>query len=132
MKPYSPEIRFADIDVMGHVNNAVYLSYFEQARIHFFRELIGEKWDWRKAGILVAKNEINYLSPVYLNDHININLQISQIGNKSFSLIYELKREDTVCANGLTVVVCYDHETQQTIAIPEQLRKVLTEMLTQA
>ena len=42
IQPYAPEIRFRDIDAMGHVNNAVFLSYFEQARIHFFRQLVGK------------------------------------------------------------------------------------------
>ena len=50
IQPYYPEIRFADIDAMGHVNNAVYFSYFEQARIHFFRQWIGLEWNWNEHG----------------------------------------------------------------------------------
>ncbi|MDA0882981.1 MAG: thioesterase family protein, partial [Bacteroidetes bacterium] len=49
---YEIEVRFRDIDAMGHVNNAVYLSYFEQARIGFFNAIVDDKWDWNKLGVL--------------------------------------------------------------------------------
>ena len=64
ISPAQIQIRFADIDVMGHVNNAVYLSYFEMARVHYFKQILGEEWDWNSDGILLARNEIDYLSPI--------------------------------------------------------------------
>ncbi|MDG1262127.1 MAG: acyl-CoA thioesterase, partial [Flavobacteriales bacterium] len=67
---YTVEVRFGDIDVMGHVNNAVYLSYFEQARMAFFKELIGGEWDWNEAGILLARNEVDYIQPILLSDQV--------------------------------------------------------------
>ena len=52
-------VRFSDIDAMGHVNNAIYLNYFEQARMSFFQESIGKEWDWKKDGIVLGRNEID-------------------------------------------------------------------------
>lgn len=122
---YSPEIRFADIDAMGHVNNAVYFSYFEQARIKFFKELIGGKWDWQKQGILVARNEMNYKKPVHLNDNIVIHIKCVHIGSKSFTLTYEVKRDDEICCDGASVLVCFNHKEQITALIPDLWKEKL-------
>jgi acyl-CoA thioester hydrolase len=127
--PYTPEIRFADIDAMGHVNNAVYFSYFEQARLHFFRQLVGGKWDWRKQGILVAHNEMDYMKPVFLHDHIQIHCYCTQIGSKSFTIAYEINRGEELCGKGATVLVCFDYELQKTTTVPEEWREKLSPMI---
>jgi acyl-CoA thioester hydrolase len=121
--PYSPEIRFSDIDAMGHVNNAIYLTYFEQSRIHFFRQLIGGQWDWKQFGVLVARNEIDYKIPVLHQDKVDIHVGIVSIGVKSFTVSYKLQRQDgVICAAGQSVMVCFNHQAGQTIAIPELWR----------
>ena len=51
ISPATIQVRFADLDVMGHVNNSVYLSYFEMTRVHYFKELVGANWDWRNEGV---------------------------------------------------------------------------------
>ena len=127
--PYIPEIRFADIDAMGHVNNAVYFSYFEQARIHFFREMIGGKWNWTTDGILVAHNEIDYKMPVLLNDKIEINTWCSQIGQKSFTVHYEVKRGEETCSFGKSVLVCFNHAEKRTQEIPAIWREMLEKLV---
>jgi acyl-CoA thioester hydrolase len=66
IKPAKIQVRFSDIDVMGHVNNAVYLSYFEMTRVHYFRELLGLEWDWKSHGILLVRNEIDYIKPILI------------------------------------------------------------------
>ncbi len=125
LQPYSPEIRFADIDAMGHVNNAVYLSYFEQARIHFFSQIINSQWDWNRQGILVAKNEITYKLPILLNDSISIHINCSHIGSKSFTLTYVITRGEEICTTGSSVLVCFDHLKSGSMPIPELWREQL-------
>ncbi len=121
--PYSPEIRFSDIDFMGHVNNAVYFSYFEQARISYFRQLVGGQWNWKQFGVLVAHNEIDYRIPVLLQDHIVIHVSVEAMGMKSFTLHYRIVRQDgELCASGRSVMVCFDHSAGQSIVIPEAWR----------
>jgi acyl-CoA thioester hydrolase len=129
LSPYSPEIRFSDIDAMGHVNNAVYFSYFEQARISFFRQLIGGQWNWKQFGVLVARNEIDYKMPVLLQDKITIEVGVESVGIKSFTMNYQIKREDgLLCASGRSVMVCFDHINAKSIAIPEIWRDELTKL----
>lgn len=122
-------IRFSDIDVMGHVNNAVYLTYFEQARIAFFSELIGEKWDWNKLGILLAKNEVEYLQPVLLNDQLTAETKIEKIGTKSIVIAYELFVERDgkrlLTTTGKSVLVCFDYLKSETIPVPEEWKAAL-------
>lgn len=120
----SVEIRFADIDAMGHVNNAVYFSYFEQARMAFFKERVARIWDWNEDGIIVARNEIDYLSPVLLNDPMVIRLWIDHVGTKSFSVCYLVKVGDRLCAKGKSVLVCFNHKHKGTQNIPEEWKNV--------
>ena len=123
ISPYKPEIRFSDIDALGHVNNAVYLSYFEQSRMHFFAQLIGKKWDWNQFGLLVAKNEITYKIPILLNDNVEIHVGCKHVGSKSFIIDYriEINREGkaAVAAFGESVLVSFNHSLGQTSEIPE-------------
>ena len=65
--PAKIQVRFSDLDVLGHVNNTIYLSYFEMARVHYFKELLGEGWDWNKFGIVLAKNEVEYFKYIAIN-----------------------------------------------------------------
>jgi len=127
IKPYQPEIRFSDIDALGHVNNAIYLTYFEQARIYYFGNLISEKWDWNKFGLLVARNEIEYKVPITLNDKVSIHLGCKHIGTKSFTLDYrvDIIRGDMkiVACTGVSVMVSFDHQQNVTIVIPEIWRE---------
>lgn len=111
-------IRFADIDAMGHVNNAIYFTYFEQARMAFFRERVGKIWDWTVDGIIVAHNEIDYKRPVLLQDDMRIILWVEKVGTKSFEVKYEVRVEEELCASGSSVLVCFNHKTQQTQAVP--------------
>ena len=129
---YSPEIRFGDIDAMGHVNNAVYLTFFEQARIHFFQVLADGKWDWNKHGILVAKNEINYVLPVFLTDKIDIRVSCTHVGNKSFTVTYEIYRGTELCAKGLSVLVCFNYMEKSSIAVPEIWREKLNAIMVES
>ena len=81
-------IRFRDTDTMGHVNNAVYLSYFELARMDYFDKMMNSRWDWTKDGIILARNEIDYLAPVFLLDKIYVETEVVHVGNSSFTMAY--------------------------------------------
>ncbi|MGY6562841.1 MAG: acyl-CoA thioesterase [Luteibaculaceae bacterium] len=130
MKFYTIEVRYADIDTMNHVNNAVYFSYFEVARIKFFKDVVGSNWNWKKHGIILVRNEIDYIKPVFLTDKIRIGVGTESIGGKSFTLLYlvqkEVNGEWINAAQGKSVSVCFDHELKTTIEVPETWREILT------
>lgn len=124
-KEYSIQIRFADIDVMGHVNNANYLHYFETARLHFFNDDLPE-WDWKNNGILLAKNEVEYIYPVAIRDKISVQIYCSRIGDKSFDLKYHVvDKQGKIYTEGKSIIVCYDYVQQKSIPIPAKILEVL-------
>ena len=118
------EIRFADIDAMGHVNNAVYFSYFEQARMAYFKERVARIWDWNEDGVIVARNEIDYVFPVFLNDRIVIRLWVEHVGSKSFTVCYRVVVGERLCATGKSVLVCFNHKNKATQVLPEAWRTI--------
>ncbi len=123
-------VRFADIDSMGHVNNATYLSYFEQARIDFFHKNFSGGWDWKKDGLVLVKNELEYLLPVFLNDDISIHTSVLSVGTKSFTFHYHVvkknkEQKEIICCKGTSVLVTFDHQSQKSITIPEKWKTVL-------
>ena len=118
-------VRFSDLDLLGHVNNAVYLSYFEIARVHYFKEILGLDWDWRTHTVLLVKNEVEYIKPILLHDDVRISLFTTSIGNKSFTLRYEVMVDNELRAKGSSVLVSYNAIEQKTILIPEAMKLAL-------
>ncbi|RMG78866.1 MAG: acyl-CoA thioesterase [Bacteroidetes bacterium] len=121
------EVRFRDLDKFGHVNNAVYLTYAEQARLLFADDILGKEVDWKSKGLIVAKVECSYLVPVLLHDKIIVETSCTKIGNKSmeleFKIIKQKDKEYVKAAEGKTILVGYDYETNQSIPIPQEWRK---------
>jgi acyl-CoA thioester hydrolase len=114
--------------MMQHVNNAIYLNYFEEARIHYFRQLVGIDWDWKKNGVLLRKNELEYLKPVFLNDPVTIEVFLKHVGDKSFTLAYEVKVLGELRTTGTSVLVCYDSIVKTSIPIPARMKEGLNKL----
>ena len=129
MKYYTPvAIRFRDLDSLGHVNNAVFISYVEEGRIGYFRKVIGRNHDWSKFGTLLAHTSIDYHHPIYLEDELLCGVEITSQGEKSFEVQFELvvQKEDgsqTLCASGKNVLVCFDNIAFKTASIPDEWRE---------
>jgi acyl-CoA thioester hydrolase len=117
------QVRFKDVDKMGHVNNANHLTYFELARMHYFSEVVGGKIDWEKEGIILARMEIDYRMPILLEDELWAYARISRIGRTSFDFEYELRvkrdGQNLLTAVGKSVQVCYSYIINQPIPVPE-------------
>ncbi len=115
------EVRFVDMDMFGHVNNAVYLTYFEVARSNYWNEII--KWDWDKMGIIIARAEIDFLRPLQLNEPLFAYVKTSRIGTTSWDLHYylltEIDGEQLLIARGKTVQVAIDYKVNKKSNIPE-------------
>ena len=113
-------IRFSDMDVYGHVNNAVYLTYFEIARSNYWRDVV--KWDWNENGIILARSEINYLKPITRHDEIACYVRTIRIGNSSFDVMHVLvkitEEGEEICTTGKTVCISYDYSINKSIKIP--------------
>ncbi|MEO8760004.1 MAG: thioesterase family protein [Bacteroidia bacterium] len=125
------QIRFVDIDKMGHVNNATILSYFEIARTHFFDEVVGQQDNWFERGLIIANTNVDYLQPVYLRDNVLVYIRIAKIGTKSFDvehvLVKTVNSNQIICAVANSIIVCMDYTKKQTIEIPAEWKEKLSE-----
>lgn len=121
------DVRFRDIDAMGHVNNAVYFTYFEEARKVFLSEAFKIQ-DPKDYFFILANIKCNYISPIEIKHLIDVIIYVGNVGNKSFTFKYKIvKRNDhsAIFAEGESTQVCYDYEQKRTIPIPEKVKNIL-------
>ncbi|MFN7014434.1 MAG: acyl-CoA thioesterase, partial [Bacteroidia bacterium] len=129
------QIRFADIDKLGHVNNAKYLTYFEIARMQFFEDEFKNisDLDWKTKGLILAKTEVEFIVPILLEDKVEIETFCTKIGNKSFDLAYRVFRinnqERMLAAKGSSVLVAFNYLEQKSIPVEESWKKELSRFL---
>ncbi|MCB9133965.1 MAG: acyl-CoA thioesterase [Anaerolineales bacterium] len=128
---YHPiEVRYADIDAQGHVNNAKYLTYIEQARMAYLLHL--KLWDGKsfmEVGTILAQASINYLAPIHLLQPVRVGVRVSRLGNKSLTMHYCLDDVQTgqELATGESIIVAYDYHAQTSVPIPMSWRKIITD-----
>lgn len=119
------QLRWKDIDQFGHVNNAVYLTYFETARYYYNRDV--NQWDWNQDQYIIASIKVDYLRPIFYPGDIMVYLRIGDIGDKSFVFHYAITFEkngiEKLAATGQSTQVFYDVRNQKTIPIPERIIK---------
>ncbi len=117
----SQPVEFRDLDGLGHVNNAVYGSYLESAKVDYFREIVGVT-DLQELGI-VADLKITFRSPAFLGETLAIGTRIGQVGTKSLQFEFEFRGPDgRLVAEGTSVHVAFDYELRQTTAVPDEWR----------
>ncbi len=111
-------VRFKDIDAMGHVNNAVYATYFEEARAAFSQQVFGltrvDDFDF-----VVARLEIDYRRPLHYGEPLTASVWIGRVGQRSFTFEYRLASDGEVVAEGRSVQVFYDYAAGAPKAVPE-------------
>ena len=114
------EVRFGDLDALGHVNNAIYLTYDEIARMHYLRR-VGAMID--SGHFVMARAEVDYLKPVVLNQKVELSLRVTRVGNKSFQTLGELRADGVLSARTVVVVVWLEDE--KPARIPDWMREAI-------
>ena len=127
---YRETVRFRDLDPMGHVNNAVFLTYIESARIAFARHL-GLVRSLRDLGMIVARVEMDFRSPIELGEEVDIGVRIPRLGTKSFGMDHALYVGERLAGEAKTVLVTYDYDRGEAIPIPERWRAALERFVPQ-
>lgn len=114
------QVRFRDLDPMGHVNNAVYASYVEQARVRYYAERLDADLD--DVDSVIAHLEIDYERPIELVDAVLVRVDVPELGRSSIPMDYEILVEGDVAATASTVQVLVDREEGKPRPIPEEWR----------
>lgn len=120
------EVQFRDCDPLGHVNNAVYITYFEVARFAYCRDALsftlGDAVG--SESFIMARVECNFRSQARLGDRLAVRIRVSGISRSSFTFDYEIVHDadGRVVADGKSVQVMFDYKEQRTIPVPESFR----------
>ena len=128
------EVRFSDLDMAGNVHNSNYLSYFEQARIDFLTNISGIEWNWRKKGLLIGRIEVDYINPLHLRDEAFVTTKCDHVGNKSFTLSYDIykkinNKDTLLCTKGRSILICMDFEKNHSVPIFDKWKDSLMSSL---
>ena len=120
------EVQFRDCDPLGHVNNAVYITYFEIARFAYCRDALGFTIGDAvgSESFIMARVECNFRSQARLGDRLDVRIRVSGISRSSFTFDYEIVHaaDGRVVADGKSVQVMFDYKAQRSIQVPESFR----------
>lgn len=118
-------VRYQDVDALGHVNNAIYATYLEEARVQYLPDVLG---DTGATEAVLANLEIDYYRPVTLEDEfVTVEIAVVDVGTKSVTFEYEVYAGGELAAEASTVQVAYDGEAKESVEIPEEWRQTLRE-----
>lgn len=108
-----------DLDAFGHVNNAVYLTYIENARVAYLKEVVGARRVDEIRNI-IASVTINYRESATYGDVVEVGVRIDRIGTKSFVLVHEIQTSDgRPLVDATSVQVMYDYDRDESIPFPD-------------
>src|SRR5471032_2877761 len=110
------QVRFSDTDALGHVNNAVYLSYLESARVDYLLEQLG---------VIIARVEIDYKSPAFHHETMRVGCRVEEIGGSSIKMDYRVEDKDTgrLVALAKSVLVTYDYAASRVVRVSDEWRQ---------
>ncbi|MBB4037388.1 acyl-CoA thioester hydrolase [Dysgonomonas hofstadii] len=122
------QIRFNDIDAMGHINNNIYFSYFDLGKTDYFDRIRPTSISWTDGLIVVAHIEVDFLSPIFYKEKIVVDSKIIKLGDKSgvfLQQIRNVKNGDIKC-RCQSVFVTYNAHTQASMPIPDDWREAIS------
>ncbi len=123
------QIRFNDVDALGHVNNNIYFSFFDLGKINYFEKIKASRFNWVDVTIVVARIETDFYSPVYYKETIVVDTKIARLGNKSGTFIQQIRNVKTneIKCRCTSTFVAYDRDIQGSMSIPDIWREAIEE-----
>lgn len=122
------QLRFSDVDQLGHVNNSVYFSLYDLAKTTYMKAVQADGIDYGRVSMVVANINANFFAPVFFNDPLAIQTAAVHLGHKSFVLYQRAINPNTgeVKCECRTVMVAFDVQSQQAIAIPQSWKEAIS------
>ena len=124
------QIRFADVDVLGHVNNVNLQHYFDLGKAQYYKQVIGVPDDWRGGlGLITASTAISYFAQTRPTEEIEVQTSVPKIGNKSMTFVQRIVNGTTgeVKAESTSVLVAFDFAEQDSVSVPQEWRERIAE-----
>ena len=125
------QIRFSDVDVVGHVNNIVYFAYYDTGKAAFMTQLLGRSISWTEVDTVVANVDCAFIAPITFGENIEVLTTCVAIHDKSFRLLQMIRNTDTEEVKSIceTVMVSFDPKTQKVAPLRDEWREKLNTFL---
>lgn len=126
------QVRWCDMDAFGHVNNSVYLSYFEMARIDWWHSITPKDLQFQDVGPVIVTANCTFLKAILYPETIIVSLFVGPAGRSSYDCFYKIhskNQADVLYAEGTTKVVWVDRQLEKSIPLPDYIRKHLPEKM---
>lgn len=119
--------RFADFDILGHVNNVNQQHYFDVGKNDFFARVAGVDSDWSRVGIITAATNTSYIAQTRPEENVYVETSVEKIGNKSFTLFQRIiaRQSGELKSESRSVMVAFDFGAQQSVVIPSEWREAM-------
>lgn len=122
------QLRFSDVDVIGHVNNIIYFQYYDTGKASFMTELLGRSISWDEVDTVVANIDCAFIAPIFWGEKIEVLTACTYLHDKSFKLLQMLRNSESgeiksVCE---TVMVSFDPHTQKAAPLSQDWREKLS------
>ena len=121
------QLRFNDVDLLGHVNNSIYFSFYDLGKARYFEAVKTQNIDWKKADVVVANVNADFVSPIYPSETIAVQTCTTEIGNRSFKLLQQIVNTQTGQIKGIcrTVMVGFDIGTGSAAPISDEWKEAI-------
>jgi len=125
------KVRFRDLDAFGHVNNAVYFTFMEMARVEYFRQIgLLQPGEFPSPFFIIAEATCQFKAPIDMETPLIIQTRVSRLGNSSFDMEYRFVDEagGTILATGRTVQVTFDYTANRSVPLPDEWRAAIVQL----
>ncbi len=121
------QIRFNDIDMLGHMNNGVYLTFMDLGKAHYFNDVMENRVDWHNINVAVVNINVNFYAPTYLDSHISVLTAVTRISKHSMTMEQRIVDTDTgeVKCQAITIMAGYDAKTATSLPIDPAWRQAI-------
>ena len=128
-------LRMNDFDANQHVNNTAFVSFLQDARANYFRELWGD--DWMESSVVIATLDIDFLAPILIGDEVHVDVRVVDVGTSSWTVEYRVRavpedgrgRDERVAASASSVQVAWDRDAARSQPLPDSWRELLEDEL---
>lgn len=122
------QLRFNDIDMLGHVNNTLYFEYMDMAKTRYFQAVLGERFEWNTIGLVIVNINCDFCQPSFIDDNLEVVTAVTSIGEKSLTLEQQVVNKDdgSVRCHCRTVMVGFDAATNSSMPITPMWREALS------
>ncbi len=124
------KIRFRDLDAFGHVNNAVYFTFMEMARVAYFSQIgLLKSGEFPSPFFIIAEATCQFKAPIDMQTSLIVQVRVSRLGRSSFDMEYRFVDEagGAVLATGRTVQVTFDYTANRSVPLPEEWRAAIVQ-----